>query len=283
MDAKMTDGRLELAASVAERLGRVAGVQAVVLGGSLAREVARPDSDIDLGIYYRPDRPPDLGALRPLAAELDDSGAGAAVTDYGGWGPWINGGAWLRVRGRPLDWIYRDLDKVERVLERSLQGYVERHAQPGHPHGFHAHIYLGEVVYCRPLYDPNGVMERLKGKLEPYPPKLRGALIDTYLWQAEFALSVSEKAAARGESPYVAGCFFECAYCLVQVLYALNGRYYVNEKGAVGETAAFGLKPERFAKVVREVLAAPGATSGALQESLKKLWALVEDVKDSRR
>lgn len=279
----MTDGRLELAAGVAERLGRVEGVQAVVLGGSLARGVARPDSDIDLGVYYRPDQSPDLGALRTLAAELDDSGAGDAVTDFGGWGPWINGGAWLRLQGRPLDWIYRDLDEVEGVLERSLQGHVERHAQPGHPHGFHAHIYLGELFYCRPLYDPDSVIARLKGRLEPYPPKLRRALIDTYSWQAEFALSVSEKAAARGESPYVAGCFFECAYCLVQVLYALNGRYYVNEKGAVGETAAFASRPARFAETVHEVLAAPGATSGALQENLAKLRALVKEVKDLSR
>ncbi len=279
----MTDGRLELAAGVAERLGRVEGVQAVILGGSLARGVAKPDSDIDLGVYYRPDRLPDLGELRTLAAELDDSGTGDAVTDFGGWGPWINGGAWLRVQGRPLDLLYRDLDKVEKILERSLQGHVERHTQPGHPHGFHAHIYLGEVFYCRPLYDPDGVMARLKGRLEPYPPKLRQALIDTYLWQAEFALSAGEKAAARGESPYVAGCFFECAYGLVQVLYALNGRYYVNEKGAVGETASFALRPVRFAEVVHEVLAAPGATSGALQENLTKLRALVEDVKGLSR
>ena len=117
------------------------------------------------------------------------------------------------------------------------------------------------------------------GRLEPYPPKLRQALVDTYLWQAEFALSVGEKAAARGESPYVAGCFFECVYGLVQVLYALNGRYYVNEKGAVGETASFARRPARFAETVNEVLAAPGATSGALQESLNKLRALVNEVK----
>lgn len=277
------DGGLELAFHVAERLGRVDGVQAVVLGGSLARGVAKPDSDIDIGIYYRPDRPPDLGALRALAAELGDSGAGDAVTDFCGWGPWINGGAWLQVQGRALDWLYRDLDKVEGVLERSLQGHIERHEQPGHPHGFHAHIYLGELFYCRVLHDPNGVIDKLKGRLEPYPPKFRQALTDTYLWQAGFALSVGEKAAARGESPYVAGCFFECVYCLVQVLYALNGRYYVNEKGAVGEAAAFALRPARFVETVYEVLAAPGATSGALQENLGKLRVLVGEVEGLSR
>lgn len=279
----MTDGRLELAFGVAERLGRVEGVQAVVLGGSLARGVAKPNSDIDIGIYYRSSHLPSLEALRELAAEIDDSGTGEAVTDFGGWGPWINGGAWLQVQGRPLDWIYRDLDKVDEVLGRCLQGHIERYTQPGHPHGFHTHIYLGEVFYCRTLYDPDGVIAKLKGRLEPYPPKLRTALVETYSWQAEFALSVGEKAVSRGESPYAAGCFFECVYCLVQVLYALNGRYNINEKGAVGETATFELRPEQFAKIVHEVLAAPGATSGALWESLEKLRALVKEVRGLSR
>ena len=83
--------------------------------------------------------------------------------------------------------------------------------------------------------------------------------------------------------PSMVGCFFECAYCLVQVLYALNGRYYVNEKGAVGETATFALRPARFAKTVYEVLAAPGATSEALQESLGKLRVLVGEVEGLSR
>lgn len=266
---------LALAADIAARLSRVERIRAVVLGGSLARGRARPDSDIDLGLYYRAAHPPDLRDLRAVAAAVDDSGSGEAVTAFGAWGPWINGGAWLRVQGRPLDWIYRDLDKVEEVLGRCLQGHTERYAQPGHPHGFHTHIYLGELFYCRTLLDPDGVIEGLKARLTPYPPELRAALVESYLWQAEFALSVGQKAAARGESPYVAGCFFECVYSLVQVLYALNGRYFVNEKGAVAETATFELKPPRFAETVQQVLAAPGATADALQENLERLRTLV--------
>ncbi|RVX41729.1 nucleotidyltransferase-like protein [Nonomuraea polychroma] len=39
--------------AVAARLAGVPGVAAVVLGGSRARGTHRPDSDIDLGLYYR--------------------------------------------------------------------------------------------------------------------------------------------------------------------------------------------------------------------------------------
>lgn len=82
---------------IAHRLQEADGVVAVALGGSGARGTHRPDSDVDLGLYYR--APLDTEALRRLAAEL--SGDTVEVTEPGGWGPWVNGGAWLTVEGTP--------------------------------------------------------------------------------------------------------------------------------------------------------------------------------------
>ena len=45
---------------MAGRLGEVAGVAAVTLGGSWGRGEARPDSDVDLGLYYGTVFPPDV-------------------------------------------------------------------------------------------------------------------------------------------------------------------------------------------------------------------------------
>jgi predicted nucleotidyltransferase len=70
------------------RLASVRGVIAVVLGGSRARGTHRPDSDTDLGLFYRGEL--DIAALRALAAEL--TGEPVEVTEPGGWGPWVNGG-----------------------------------------------------------------------------------------------------------------------------------------------------------------------------------------------
>ena len=51
---------------VVDRLADVRGVQAVVLGGSRVNGTATPDSDWDLGLYYR--GPLDLDPLRELVA-----------------------------------------------------------------------------------------------------------------------------------------------------------------------------------------------------------------------
>jgi predicted nucleotidyltransferase len=53
---------IRFAEGIAERLGKVTGLVAVALGGSWARGEGYPDSDMDLGVYYRQDRPRPLGS-----------------------------------------------------------------------------------------------------------------------------------------------------------------------------------------------------------------------------
>ncbi len=266
---------LLLAREAADRLGRIEGVVAVVLGGSWARGDAGPASDIDLAIYYEPDRSPSIDALRLLARELDDRHAADLVTGFGGWGPWINGGGWLSIGGRAVDWLYRDLARVRRVIDECRAGQPTYHPQPGHPAGFHSHIYLGEVHYCRPLHDPIGTAAALKEIAAVYPPLLRRALIDTYLWQAGFALEVGRKGALRDDPYYVAGALFQCASCLAQVLFALNRRYYINEKGSVRAVDSFPLRPDGFGDTVMAVLAHPGETAQELSDSIERLAVIV--------
>ena len=97
-------------ATLASRLAGMPGAVAVVLGGSRATATHRPDSDWDLGVYYR-------GSRRGLDPE-DVRGLGhpGYVSELGEWGPIVNGGAWLTVGSTPVDVLFRDLDAVERWL-----------------------------------------------------------------------------------------------------------------------------------------------------------------------
>lgn len=77
---------------IVQPLQQVDGLVAIVLGGSRARGTHTATSDIDLGLYYDPTKPPELATLRQIAAELDDAHRLDLITPLGGWGPWINGG-----------------------------------------------------------------------------------------------------------------------------------------------------------------------------------------------
>jgi hypothetical protein len=226
--------------------GGVPGIRAIVLGGSRARGEAMAQSDYDIGLYYEPDAPIDVGRLAK-AAMLLPGAARSSVTAIGEWGPWINGGAWLAVDGWHVDLLYRDLGKVRDVIEACRAGRIERVYQPGHPHGFVSSIYMGEVALCRVLWDPESVLLALRRRCDPYPPTLGEALIRTFFWEARFALENAAHGRAREDPAYVAGCAFRAVACLCQTLFAYNRAYLLNEKGAVAGVERLADRPADFA------------------------------------
>ncbi|MCX7366619.1 MAG: nucleotidyltransferase domain-containing protein [Alphaproteobacteria bacterium] len=243
-------------------LSDVPGIRAIVLGGSRARGEATAQSDYDIGLYYEPEAPIDVGRLAKVA--------GSSVTAIGDWGPWINGGAWLTVDGRRVDLLYRDLGKARDVIEACCAGRVERVYQPGHPHAFVSSIYMGEVALCRPLWDPEGALASLRRRCSPYPPALAEALIRTFLWEARFAIENALHGRGKDDPAYVAGCAFRAVACLCQSLFALNGVYLLNEKGATQAVERLPRRPAGFATRVAQAFGA-GATG------LSMLSAVVDE------
>jgi predicted nucleotidyltransferase len=267
----------KLIANIVERLKTVPGVEAVVLGGSRARGTHTEKSDVDLGIYYRPSTPLDLVELSRVAAEVDDEHRPNLVTDIGGWGPWINGGGWLSVDGTPVDFLYRDLDKLDRIISDCLEGRIEIAYQAGHPFAFVSAIYLAEVALCRPLWDPHGTVTRLKARVHPYPPRLKQAILDAFWWEADFSLGIAQKSISRGDVAYAAGCCFRCVACIAQTLFAINEKYWMNEKGAVALSADFPITPYNFRERVDWAFEQLNERGESIADALDTLRSLVDE------
>lgn len=252
-------------AAMAERLVAVEGVEAVLLGGSRATGRARPDSDVDLGVYYRRDRL-GLAALQRLADDLSDTDAPVAAP--GGWGPWVDGGAWLRVDGVAVDWILRDVDRVREQRDRAIRGEFAFHAQPGHPLGFLDVAYAGEVAVGRILADPRGVIADLRVGLDPYPRRLAEAMVANQ-WQAGFLLDAAAKGAKRDDVAYVGLCLTTAAMILTHAWHARAGVWVLNEKGLVPGVASLNLDTGGFATAVDASMSALG--EGRLTDAIDAL------------
>ncbi len=262
-------------------LSAVPGARAIALGGSRALGTASEHSDYDLGVYYDPNFALDIDALRAVAVSLDDSGPVAAVTPICGWGPWINGGGWLTIRGQPVDVLYRDLSRTRRVIDECRAGEFGRYYQPGHPHAFITTIYMGEIAYNRPLWDPQGDLKKLKTLTDPYPPALATSMVEYFLFEAKFSLEIAGKSLHRSDVNYLAGCCFRCVACLCQVISALNEKYLVNEKGAVACVEQFTCRPTDFGNRVAAGYQQIG--SGAPPAALATFQALLADTIALRR
>ncbi|BAZ15814.1 hypothetical protein NIES4071_76860 [Calothrix sp. NIES-4071] len=263
---------------VVERLQSIHGIAAIALGGSRARGNHTQNSDVDLGIYYQPENSLDIIALNHLASELDDKGRQNLITPIGGWGKWINGGGWLKVEGLSVDFLYRDVVQVNRVIDDCCAGQITIDYQPGHPHGFVSSIYMGEVAIGLPLFDPNGVLETLKAKTKPYPTQLQKVTINTFAWEISFSLSVAKKSIARGDIAYAAGCCFRSVACMNQVLFALNQEYLLNEKGAVAIANSFPLCPQNYQLRVEVAFALLTVEAKSIVDAIAMLEGIEHDL-----
>ena len=274
---ELTQAQQSLVADLVGRLRAVPGVAAVALGGSFARGTAKAGSDIDLGLYYRDGQPFEIEAIRAIAAEMNDTPE-PVVAGFGGWGPWVNGGAWLTIGGQRVDFLYRSLDRLGATVDACQRGAFQTDYEQQPATGFYSYIYLGELDICQPLHDPDGTLAALKARVWPYPPALRAAVLARFGIHAGFALDHLDKAAASGDVYMAAGCLYRALSAQVQMLYALNGRYFINDKRAIDECAAFERLPADFAARMSGLLAAPGATPNALGETAAQARTLFHAV-----
>ncbi len=261
------------------RVAKVDGVQAIVLGGSRARGTADERSDVDLGIYYDGAHPFSTAALGAAAKELDDRHGDGLVTSFGEWGPGVNGGGWLEIRGHHVDFLYREIGAVREAIEECIAGRPRSIYQLGHPLRFHMQIYAGEVHACRPLYAANRAIADLKSLVREYPENFRAAAVTKHLFDAEFEISIAAKPAERADVMYVAGCLFRAAGFMTLVLYALNRKFFLNEKGAFAESNRFAIKPARFHATVASVLGSVGTTPAQLSASVARFQSLAAELR----
>jgi len=270
----------EILPQVVASVSKLDAIVAIVLGGSRARGTADARSDIDLGIYYDAARPFSTLALGAIAQQLDDRHAEGLVTGFGEWGPAVNGGGWLEIRGHHVDFLYREIGAVRDAIDECIAGHPRSIYQLGHPLGFHVQIYAGEVHVCRPLFDPSATITGLKSKVAKYPEEFRRAAITKHLFDAEFEISIAAKPAARGDVMYVAGCLFRAAGFMTLVLYALNRKFFLNEKGSFAESRGFTIKPAHFHDTVARILGNIGHTPAELSLSVEGFQNLAAEIRN---
>jgi hypothetical protein len=145
-------------------------------------------------------------------------------------------------------------------------------------YGFRSVIYLAEVDACKPLFDPEGLIAKLKHSVADYPPALREALVQSSIWGADFALQQLPQHAARGDAYNTVGSLTRVLGYLTQALFALNEKYFASDKDALAAIGGFARAPEAYGERVAALLAAPGGTPDELRASVAVLDSLLREV-----
>ena len=213
-----TEADEDFEAYVAGRLASLPGVVAVALGGSRVTGGAGPDSDWDFSLYYR-------GAEHPFDPEtLRTLGWPGEVFPLGGWGGGVfNGGAWLRMDGRPVDVHYRDLDDVEHRIAEARAGRFGIEMLMFHLAGIPTYLVVGELAVNRVLY---GTLPRPE-----YPAALRGSASRRWSGMAQRTLAYARNAhAPRGHLTETAGSIAVAGAQAAHGVLAARSEWVSNEK-----------------------------------------------------
>jgi predicted nucleotidyltransferase len=228
------------------RLADLPGVVAVSLGGSRARGTHRPDSDWDIGLYYR-------GSFD--ARFLAELGFDGHVAQPGEWGRIVNGGAWLSVEGEPVDVLLRDLDVIDVWRADAEDGRFDIDNVEGHVAGLPTYTPVGEM----------GVNRVLVGQLPGvgYPPALREAAEARWRWNAGFSLMFAEQYAQRGDRVLASGMMARAAVQTAHAVKAGRGQWVLNEKRLVDD-AGLG--------AAHEIL---GSGRRNQSSAVRELWTLL--------
>ncbi|MFI0421553.1 nucleotidyltransferase domain-containing protein [Spongiactinospora sp. 9N601] len=238
---------------VTRRLAALPGVRAVTLGGSRALGTARPDSDWDLGLYYRDGFHPD--ALRAI-------GWPGEVSQIGDWGGGVfNGGAWLEIDGHRVDVHYRDLAVVEDQLAEARAGRFHIEPLMFHLAGIPSYLVVAELAINRVL---SGTPPRPDG----YPDALRRTARERWWETARLGLTyAAANNAPRGQRTEVAGAIAVAACRAGHAVLAARGEWITNDKTLLDRA---GLR-EVDAVIAR--LAAGPAEPAALRAALDEAGA----------
>ena len=253
-----------------EQLSRITGISAVVLGGSYASGTHHQASDMDIGLYYYEASPFSIAEIRHIAEEVSVNET-ATVTEFYEWGAWVNGGAWIHTPQGKVDFLYRNVDQIQKTITEAQQG-ISHHDYDQQPtYGFYSVIYLAETQICIPLYDPESLIAKLKRSVEIYPPKLKQKVIADSLWAAEFTLLHARGFAAQGDIYNTVGCLTRAASNLTQALFALNEKYFIRDKKVLDTVAQFSNLPSGYIQEINRILACPGSTIQELTKTVSEL------------
>jgi len=255
-------------------LKQVDNIMAVVLGGSYCIGMANENSDLDIGIYYHETSPFDIEQIKLIATKynIDET---LTVTDFYQWGAWVNGGAWINTESGEVDFVYRNIEQVRSVIEKSKNGIWENDFEQQPPFGFSSVIYPAETKYCYPLYDPYNIIKEMKQEVMNYPMKLKQAIIQQSLWSVEFTLWQADKFVEKQDIYNAVGCFTRALKKIIDALFALNETYSMGDKSSIQRILQMPKCPDKLQEQIQDIL---NINSNTLTTSASRIRNLFEQV-----
>jgi hypothetical protein len=227
--------RLALAETISRRIAVFEGVEAIVVGGSVARGYADEYSDLEIPVFWEtlPGDAVRQAVIADLGADLLYPYRGPALEDN------------LLIRGFQVDLWHNTVADEDKVIDAVLTGYSTDLGDSN---------FMDTLRSCIPLYG-HAIIAGWKARAQIYPGPLAIRTIEAVLT----ALDVRQLALhARRDNPTLLyGSFCELQQQLFLVLLALNRAYFPTFKWLYRTLETLPIQPTATAQRLRLIFRAP--------------------------
>lgn len=253
--------------------GTTQGKCAIALAGAHAKGTADASSDIDLYVFAEQAKPREQCA--ELIRSIADPGTTPWVDDFDA-APW-GGGMDFVYQGTPVEAVGRTLARMDQVIGDCLKGKFEILPATWTSNGYYTFIYLCELSFIKPVWDPDGVLAAYQKKASVYPEPLRRAIMKTFLdragtWMDNFHY---ESAVRRGDVLFTSPIVLHTVMDMVQVIFALNRVYFTGDKKLETALADMPYCPEALRPEQLDILFTASRNPNHLEQQrllLRQAW-----------
>lgn len=249
------------------------GKCAIALAGAHAKGTADDASDIDLYVFA--ERAKSHEQRLELIRRTADLGTALWIDEFDA-APW-GGGMDFMYQGTPVEVVGRTLARMDQVVGDCLKGKFEIIPATWTSNGYYTFIYLCELSFIKPVWDPDGVLASYQKKAAVYPEPLRRAILETFLGRAGTWINNFhyESAVHREDILFTVPIVLHTVMDMVQVVFALNRVYFTGDKKLEAALANMPYCPRALQPGQLDILLAAPRDTGHLEQQrqiLRQTW-----------
>ncbi|MBM4412540.1 MAG: DUF4037 domain-containing protein [Chloroflexi bacterium] len=214
------------------------GRYAISLGGSRGKRIDDSRSDIDFRLF------------------CDGAVGGDACYQTPAWQQFEERVVYWRTQGINIDYCWiRTVADIDGQIDAWLRGDGRTTEMVWTLWGYHV---LTDITNQYVIVDEHGLIAAWQARLTPYPAQLKQALITKHVeslvyWKSDYHY---HNKVLRGDVVFLAGMGARLVHDMMQILFALNERYYVGDGNNLHYVEMFAITPPHMAQRVIEALQA---------------------------
>jgi len=216
----------------------------IALSGSHAKGLADEYSDIDIIVYFENPKP--YETLKLIVESFADNQSAMVPCDHvsAHWGGLIS----FDYKGTFVEVTTRFYENTMKYINDCIEGHIEVLPAEWSINGFYTFTYISEISYVKPIWDPSSFIDNTQKLINPYPKKLKKAILDTFGARMRATLNSDHYKIMikRRDMFVVQRCIQLILLNMAQVINALNETYFTGDKHTARKLAKLPYCPSKL-------------------------------------